>query len=603
MKVHQKNFWVVLGAITILALAIRLLAGYQMYNSVPGVQEPISATDMHTYIKYAKQFKDGTYTEFDGAYYYQPFYSAVFLRSIFTLFGDSIFAMVVCQAVLGALTVLLTGLIGGLLAGRNIGAGAAIIMAVFRNHILYTPYALMAILQTFLITLTVYLLILGFKKGYNKYWIFAGLTTACSILCRGNFLLILPLILGMVFWKYRLEKKQALIKCALFLFMVYLPQMPFSIKNYQITGKWTGPSIAGGVVLAIGNNPDGAPGTLDMESSHYFHYDGGDEYSHWSSIKAEKPFNDSIKEWILDYPLQWIDLKLQALMLYLSNEECYNNITLYQNAQHVPWLYSPILLDYWIVGIPFLVFIFKGLYNYRKQKSFLLIWVSLIYIASTVLFYVLSRYKLPIIPLMSVIAVYEFRRWYLTFKAKDSKLKVALAISIVSAVYAVVRLFHFYQESFEAPINQLARPEGNQFETVKAWHVKDHNNSLRGDWNGQLLEQGDVLTKKFSPIEGFGKGKGILRFYAVTDSQNPVPVEAIVEHDGKVYRKKQLFNSRWLEVPIENVDPEKEFKIRLVSNIPAAIFYTPQRNFGRSLLNDKVIRGEWIVQLKVFKEK
>ena len=87
MKDHQKKFWILLFSITLLSLAIRVLAAWQMYDSVPGVQQPISATDMDTYIKYGKQFKEGTYTDFNGAYYYQPFYSAVFLRGVFTVFN------------------------------------------------------------------------------------------------------------------------------------------------------------------------------------------------------------------------------------------------------------------------------------------------------------------------------------------------------------------------------------------------------------------------------------------------------------------------------------------------------------------------------------
>ncbi|MCH2208404.1 MAG: glycosyltransferase family 39 protein [Lentisphaerales bacterium] len=668
MKGHQKKFWIILLGITVLALAVRVLAAWQMYDSVSGVQQPISATDMDTYIKYGKQFKDGTYTDFDGAYYYQPFYSAVFLRGVFTLFDDSIFALVMIQAVIGALTVLLTGLIGSLVGGRKVGVGAAVILALFRNHILYTPFALIAVLQTFLIALTMYLLILGFKKGHNRFWILAGLTTACSILCRGNFLLIIPLIILMIAWKYRSEKKQAFIKCTLFILMVYLPQMPFSIKNYQIEGKWTGPSIAGGVVLAygnnpdgapgtmdmeashffaydsgdevnqwqktkletslkssiknyqiegkwtgpsiaggvvlgIGNNPDGAPGTMDMEASHYLHFDGGDEYSHWSAIKSEVPIKSSMKSWIMDYPLQWLDLKLQVLLLYFSNEECYNNISLHQAARQVPWLYSPVLIDYWLVGIPFIVFLLYYLFNFRKSGKTLLSWVSLVYIGSTVLFYVLSRYKLPIIPLMSVIAAYEFRRWYLLLKENDSRKKTFLAVSFLIAVFTVVRSFSFYQENIEAAVNRMARSEGNQFQTEKSRHVKDHNNSLRGGWINYMLKPNETITKNFAVSESFEGGKGVIRLYAAVDAKQPSPTVVVVEHAGKTYRKRLMFHSRWIEVDVEEVNPQKDFKIRLASNVPAAIFYTPQRDFGRSLINDRLLDGEWIIQLKVFKEK
>ena len=73
----------------------------------------------------------------------------------------------------------------------------------------------------------------------------------------------------------------------------------------------------------------------------------------------------------------------------------------------------------------------------------------------------------------------------------------------------VLRAFDFYQENVEAAVNRFARPQGNQFETTAAWHVKDHNNSLRGSWDVQMLQSQDTVTKSFAPEEGFeGRVKG-----------------------------------------------------------------------------------------------
>ena len=155
-KSGLKKYLLILGAISILALTLRLIAGFQMSN-LPNSQvvRPGSQTDMFTYLKYAHQLTTGTYSDFDGSYYYQPFYYAVFLRFLFSVFGTDPTVVIVSQAVLGAVTVFLCGLIGARLGGKRAGIVGAVILTLFRDHILYTPFALLAILQTFLITCVV----------------------------------------------------------------------------------------------------------------------------------------------------------------------------------------------------------------------------------------------------------------------------------------------------------------------------------------------------------------------------------------------------------------------------------------------------------------
>ena len=604
MKEHQKKFWIILIAITLVALGIRLLAGWQMYNSVPGVTEPSTDTDMETYIRYGQQFKDGTYTDFDGAYYYQPFYSAVYLNILFRVFGDSILAIVISQAFLGALTVLLTGLIGSLLGGRKVGVWSAVILALFRNHILYTPYALIAILQTFLITLTIYLIILGLRRESYKYWAMAGLAASCSILCRGNFLLIVPFVLIIVYWRFRNNTKKALLSCGLFLIMVYIPQLPFSVKNYQVTGKWTGPSTAGGVVLGIGNNPDASPGTLNIAGSHYFHFDEGDEISHWRSLEPEVPIKDSIKFWILDNPSQWLELKFRTFILYLSDEECYNNITLAENVKYVPWLNSYFLLDYWLVGLPFISYLLFRIFRIRTWKYNLILITTLIYILSTVLFYILSRYKLPVIPLMSVMALLEVRRWKIELKSNDNARRLKTLILIFISTYGVTSIVYLYQDSFESKVMKNILPEGNSFVTDKAYFVKDHSPNLRGGWDPVELQPNDSISKTFTILDKELDGNhGELRVFCGIESDLPLPLELTVEHVGKHYKTQQVFSSGWLKVKIGKVNLAKPFNLYFRSPGKAAMFFTPQRNYQRSMLNGQKIDGEWIMQLKVFKEK
>lgn len=600
-----KKYLIILGIISLMALALRLIAGWQMYKSVPAVFDPSSQTDMYTYLLYGKQFAEGTYNSHGGAYYYQPFYYAVFLRVLFTIFGSDPLVVVIAQSILGAATIFLTGILGARLGGKKAGIIAALILTLFRNHILYTPFALIAILQTFLITLSVYLVFIAFDKKKWQYWALVGLVMSCSILSRGNFLLLIPFVMFFIWRVHKPGVKSVLIPMAAFLLAVYLPQMPFSLKNYQVTGEWTGPSTAGDIVLSIGNNPDAPPGTEDLPGPHYINYDEYSEVSHWPQEKDQE-LGDSIKSWIKNNPLHWLEMKFKTLFLYVSNHEAYNNITLSQSLRALPWLNSYILLDFWIVAIPFLVLLIRIVLSgkFSKRKNNYLLITVIVYSASIVIFYVLSRYKLPIIPLLSVCAGMEFVRWVQMFKSTDKKRKLLLALTLLFSMFLVLRWFDIYHLTFGPSISKSLLPNGRFFETEKALYVKDVGNPRWGGWEPQLIENRLFLNKKFI-VPKEVNSSGTLRLYCGV--VEPTTIQLVLRHAGRLYPKNHTFSSGlggWVEIPMEKVVSEEhvvKFEIEVNSLKPAGVFFTPLVNYGRSQINGQALDGEWIIQLKIDK--
>ena len=602
-----KKYFIILGVITLMALALRIIAGWQMYNSVPSVQNPGSQTDMHTYLEYGKQFADGTYTNHDGAYYYQPFYYAVFLRLLFTLFGSDPLVVVMAQAVLGAATVFLTGIIGARLGGKKAGIIAALILTIFRNHILYTPFALIAILQTFLITFAVYLVFIAFDRKKWQYWVYVGLVMSFSILTRGNFLLLIPFVLFFIWRVHKPGAKNVLIPAAAFLLAVYIPQLPFSIKNYQVTGKWTGPSTAGDKVLGIGNNPDAPPGTERPEVLPFPHYINYDEYDEFNSWLADKEgLGDSIKSWIKSNPLIWAEQKLKTLLLYSSNHECYNNITLAQSSQHLPWLNSFVLMDFWLVAIPFWVLLIRTVFTkkYSSRKLNFMLITIVVYSGSIVIFYVLSRYKLPIVPILSVCAGIEFVRWVHMIKATNKRRKLLLALTSLFSIFIVLRSFDIYHNSISPSITKSLRPDGRYFETESARYVKDVGHARWGGWEPYMIEQRLLINKEFIVPEQVNSS-GVLRLYCGV--VEPSTIQVVLRHANRLYPKSHSFTRNlggWIEIPMDKVVSD-EHKIKLeieVNSINSAgVFFTPLINYGRSEINGEKLSGEWVMQLKINK--
>lgn len=599
-----KKYILIIAVISVMALALRLIAGWQMYQSVPDVKNPIDQTDMYTYLKYGKQFAEGTYNDHGGAYYYQPFYYAVFLRFLFTLFGSDPLVIVIAQSILGGMTVFLAGITGARLGGKKAGIIAAIILMLFRNHILYTPFALIAILQTFFITLSFYLTLLAFDRKKWQYWMLLGMTMSCSILTRGNLLLMVPVVMFFIWKVHKPGLKQVLVPMTVFLLSVYVPQLPFSIKNYQVTGKWTGPSTAGNIVLSIGNNPDAPPGTENLPMPHYINYDEYDEVNHWMSDKDK--LSDSMKGWIKSNPGKWLELKLRTLFLFMSNHECYNNITLSQTVQHVPWMNSLILLDFWIVAIPFLVLLIRTVIkrNFIRRKDNFLIVSVVVYTASIVLFYVLSRYKLPIVPILAVSAGMEFTRWLQIMKGADKKRKLYLAVTFLVSIFLVLRWFDIYHNSIEPSVTKSLYPQGRYFETEKAIYLKESGHARWGNWEPEVFQNRILLTKEFiSRSEVNAPGK--IRIYFGVADQSTIQIS--LRHAGRLYQKNQTFrqgSGGWIEIPLDKVVSEEHkisFEIEVYCLNEIGVFYTSQVNYGRSGINGQKLSGEWIMQLKIEK--
>lgn len=600
-----KKYLIVIGIITFMALTLRLIAGWQMYNSVPAVQNPSDQTDMHTYMEYAQKLTEGKYTAHDGAYYYQPFYYAVFLRLIFTLFGSDPLSIVIIQAFLGAATVFLTGVIGARLGGKKAGIIAALILTLFRNHILYTPFALIAILQTFLITLSIYLVLRAFDKRKWQNWVYVGLVMSCSILSRGNLLLLVPFIVFFIWRVHRPGWKGILVPITAFLLAVYLPQMPFSVKNYSVTGKWTGPSTAGDIVLSIGNNPDAPPGTEGLPLTHYITYSEYDEVHHWQANK-ETPLKSQVTDWIKSKPVEWLELKFRTFTLFFSNNECYNNTTLAKCVRYVPWLNSYILLDFWIVGIPFLVLTIRTLLarKFTKRKvNFLLVAIA-VYSLGVIAFYVLSRYKLPIVPAMAICAGMEYVRWINRINGKKAQAKLLLAVNFLFSMFVVLKLFDVYRSSIEPVLSKSLHPNGRIFETEKAVYIKDNGPILWGEWKPFLFDNEIFVAKKFKTLKEISS-KGLMRFYC--GAKGPSVIHVSLRHAGRLYAKSHTFpraGGTWLEIPMDKIvseDHEINLEIEVKTLNAVGVFFTPQRNYGRSLINGQALDGEWIIQLKIDK--
>ena len=237
------------------ALLLRLLVSMQITSGTPSVLRPSPLTDMATYIRLSGEIASG---QFPDHYDYQPFYYTVFLPFARIFSGGSLWGPILLQVLLGAGAVWLVWLGTAMAFGRRAGWAAAILLALNRVHIFYTPFMLLEVLQSFWLALIFWVTCLAWRRNRPWLWLADALLLSIATLTRGNALLFFPGFLLLLLWRNwrknlaspaKWIRLVALAVGALLLFE--LPQLPFAIVNYHYTGRWCGASTAGEKVLAL----------------------------------------------------------------------------------------------------------------------------------------------------------------------------------------------------------------------------------------------------------------------------------------------------------------------------------------------------------------
>ena len=119
------------------------------------------------------------------------------------------------------------------------------------------------------------------------------------------------------------------------------------------------------------------------------------------------------------------------------------------------------------------------------------------------------------------------------------------------------------------------------------------------------MVEGRILLNKTLQVPKELNSSGNLRIYCGV--AEPSTIKISIRHAGRLHSKIHTFSKvlgGWINIPLDKIVSEEHkinFEIEVHSLKPAGVFYTPQRNYGRSLLNGQALDGEWVIQLKIDK--
>ncbi len=553
----KARFRVILGLIVAVAFALRLLAAVELADT-PKVKAPSNVTDMATYRKLATAITAGRWPK---RFYYQPFYYAVFLPCVLGLAGGSVWGAIIAQALLGAATVYLVGLLGARCFSARSGLLGAALLALSRYHIFYTPYLLMAVLIGFLITLLLYAAIRAYERNTWLWWACVALLAGVTAITRGNALLLVPGLLALMVWRNRRDKRALALKLLLFVVLAYAPQLPFALRNYSHYGRWTGPSSALDPVLALGNNPEAPAAGMCYT----------DTYEAWVKLadlsrQDRTPVLHQVWGWFSQEPGAYVELKFRMFLMFWNSIEVPNNVAFELDAAPSMVLNLPFLLGFSVLGSLGLAGALLAVRRSRRSaKRSLLLYALVAYCVGVVMFYVLARFRLPVVPLLAVfggLAVDRLARVGLGLRRGRSvrlplrRWVLAMAFAAVNVNWGVF-LYSAYLEKYAVGI---ARPHGVAVVTAEKVAVYDHGPMVLGGWRPRPLLPGmslrfrkslvldDRMPQALPPSAAFrvpiSAPKGVMVAIRVKNGGEQVEVRS---------RARGQVGIEWIEVPLKEV--------------------------------------------------
>ena len=592
-----------LGLTCLLALLLRLWVCAELADT-PAVQHPSEVTDMETYRRLALGVLHG---EWPRVFDYQPFYYTLFLPFAYLFSPDgSPWPPMILQALVGTAACLLTGLAAERLYGRKAGCLAALFLALSRLHLFYTPFLLLEVCLSFWTALALYCAVRLMEKPTPLRAAALGLACAGALLTRGTALLWIPGLILLLLWRGRAAPGKALPALGAMLLCLLLPILPYAIHNSRATGKLSGASVAGGKVLALGNSPEAPAGGLEYPRTYYA----------WTQEEEQggAPIPRQILRWAFREPLSFLELKGRALLLFWDHQEIPNNVSLEREGKKSALLGFPLLLPWAFLGALGLAGFLLELRQRRKLQRAALLWLAFAFWFATAAFYLLARFRVGFLPLLSVLAAgFAMRLWHLMKPRTNLLIPWAanrapffrLVFLLLLSFYLVNFAHDGYCYALMPAVQRWLHPQGLALSFPQERVLYDHG--PLGFGGSEPLPVADPvlqLEKRFSPPRELQSEEPrpqtlLVRCLLPVNPSLLPPPEATLQLNGTPlpaqasgHRER---SAQWLKLDFQApLPPQAAYAIALKSPLPPeqwAIVLDCQRRYGNTRLQGKPLEA------------
>ncbi|HXT61609.1 MAG TPA: tetratricopeptide repeat protein [Pyrinomonadaceae bacterium] len=396
--------WMSIG---IFALIVRLiylfgLRGTPLFAVVIG--------DAKEYTSWAERIAGGQWIGSE-IFYQTPLYPYL-LALVFKIIGHSLFGVRVVQAIVGATSCVLLGRAGERFFYRRVGIIAALLLAIYPPAIFFDGLIQKSALDLFLITLILVTLAEFPTKQLPRWLIIGGLVGGALMLNRENARVLYPIIVGWLFIYFRARPlKQRMTWALLFTVSVAAVLIPVALRNYYVGGEFVISTSQLGPNLYIGNHA-GARGSYEPlvpdHGNAEFERTDAKQLADKASGKNLRPSEVSdywvhrSLEYMRSQPGAWARLFGRKILLTFNAKEAVDTESIEAYEE-----YSPILrlLSWYNFGVIFPLAALGAWLTRKHWRGLAILYAIVLGMAVAVaIFYVVARYRYPIVPLVLLFA-------------------------------------------------------------------------------------------------------------------------------------------------------------------------------------------------------
>lgn len=342
-----------------------------------------------------------------GVFYQAPLYP-YFLGVVYALFGRDLLVVRLVQALLGAISCVALGYAGWRLISRPAGLIAGLMLALYAPAIFFDGLLQKSVLDVFFVCLSLAVVgrILSSDDDRRPWqWLVFGLAMGALSLTREN-----ALILVAVVFVWALTSAPRTL--ALFAAGLAIVLLPVAARNYAVGGGFYLTTSQLGSNLYIGNNPRADGSYMSLRPGR-----GSPEFERLDATElAEqargRPLTPSevssywtgrTLEFMRAQPSAWLRLLARKAGLIWSSTEIIDTESQESHAEYS--LPLRMLGKVWHFGV-LLPFAMVGLWTLwpGRRRLWPLYALSAAYAASVVLFFVVARYRLPLVPFIMLFA-------------------------------------------------------------------------------------------------------------------------------------------------------------------------------------------------------
>jgi 4-amino-4-deoxy-L-arabinose transferase-like glycosyltransferase len=482
--------WIGVAAVFLFALALRLLHLQQLRAHDPFFELP--SVDERMYHQWALAIRGGdwlganAFAGSDVVVGHGPLYP-YFLALLYGLFGPSVAAAKTAQCVLGSFSCVLVWALARRLFEPRVALLASLATAGYAMLLFYEGALVVANLQVLLCLLILLAVVRALERPRAWGWLGAGLLVGLSAIARPNALLFGAAIAAWIPLALRraLPRGRRVALVAAFCVGAASMLLPVTLRNHALTGEWILVSHAGGLNFFIGNNPD-ANGAFRVprEFPRALADDPWEQRALFRST-AERAsgreltasevsafWRDRGLDFIRARPAAWLRLELRKFALSVNAFEAWN-IRSFTLSQHFSWVLRLPLISFGFLAPLALLGIVLTRRAWRRLVPLYAMLGTVL--ATQLIFFVLSRYRMPAVPLLAIFGAAGLVQLLDAVHARRWKWLAGAASLLVAASFAI------HQPILREDLSVAYYNLGNRYRDLERWDraIDAYRESLR----------------------------------------------------------------------------------------------------------------------------